>query len=106
MMAHDFVICQDDQNTKMGMTEMSLNLAIPVQGIAILQAKLKSQHLMEICLRGTLISPQKALAYQVVTKLITDGDFVKARSELVKSLGDQIGHREAIKGIKQNLYGK
>ncbi len=60
-LSHDIIICYDNSQIKMGMTEINLGMTIPIPMMAPLMAKLDSRNLRDICLFGQIINPQEAL---------------------------------------------
>jgi hypothetical protein len=51
-LSHDIIICYDNSQIKMGMTEINLGMTIPIPMMAPLMAKLDSRNLRDICLFG------------------------------------------------------
>lgn len=43
--SHDIIICLDDNNIKIGMTEINLGMTIPMSMLAPLMAKLNNKNL-------------------------------------------------------------
>ncbi len=56
-LSHDIIICYDDSNIKLGMTEINLGMTIPIPMLAPLMAKLDHRNLRDICLFGLIINP-------------------------------------------------
>lgn len=59
-LSHDIVMGIDNNDTKIGMTEIRLGMTIPVPMLAPLMNKLSSINLRDICLFGKIISPKEA----------------------------------------------
>lgn len=60
MMSHDYRICVEEDNIKIGMTEINLGMTIPDGMLAPLDAKLKKDVLRDVCLFGKTLEWKEA----------------------------------------------